>query len=1465
MATMCRTQMFRSPRVPVTRSRWEPVAKGICQASRHRFPGPTLSQLPPGGGAAGGNHGPGVGSLDGNAGFSEGLSYRGGSGNVDRCGGRGNRHRGGGAAGSNGNGGDATCSSIGFGNTGGGDGGDGSGEDGGVPGGGGAGNWNSIKPGGKGGHGRIAIITYPKAIVTLGSLERTYTGVPLGASASTLPTDLDTVITYDGSTNLPVNAGTYAVRATVSSPPYSGEATNVFIIHPAPSSILVHNLERFYDGVSKYVTATTDPPNLPVEITYDGTAGFPSEAGEYSVVATITEGNYAKSVTNTLVIAPTPDTTYWHRHSSRMTQGRWRHTTTYLPGDKVLVTGGGNAGAELFDLRTGVWTNTGSMNVGRTDHTATLLNNGKVLVVGGGDGAEIYDPSTGTWSGAGNLSAGRSSHSAVLLDDGRVLVCGGGPLVTEIYDPRTGAWTDAGSLMVSRTWQAATKLADGRVLICGGRNGHASAEVFDPATRAWTQTASMSIHREQHTANLLPNGKVLVAGGYNSSERDVFTAELYDPITGDWTPTASMNNPRSLHAAVSLPDGRVMVLCGGSARGLNTGVTAEIYDPATERWTPAGRLNERRWMVPAVALPNGFVFVAGTYQNSSSEIYDPNGFVLTGAAAPPAITNQPKSLIWVHGADARLQAGVDPGAPQPTLQWHFNGVQIENANTDTLILPAVAPEQCGTYSLLAQSVGGIVWSDEVVVTLPGRGLPVPDRRPPNAPVIRLDGLDPVDGAILRGERTTVTMSTAFPNGTIYYTTDGREPIAGANAVEYQGPFTLFDSSVIRAVAWDALFSSSVSASPVTVEIRSLFEAEPYSKGGGSVTIDTPTYSGSLFVSNTLLRATATAANDWVFAHWIGATNTATNAGTRVVEDIQLEAVFGTPHSTISGGPGAGQVRRVPDLAIYPYGSRIRLLAQPDAGSYFLRWQPGGETDNSLPVEITSPNQTNSAVFAPLLAGFVTLVTDVVGNGRVTVSPLQGQYATGSGVTLTATPDTDYRFVGWAGDLISANNPQALTLNSVKSVQAVFAPDVRVTMSPTSQNVVAGAAVTLGVGAAGPPPLSYQWRFNGVNIPGANGPLHSILSSEPVDAGNYDVVVAHGGMTVTSRVAAVTVSPPGPVIQWGNTPNGIPNPITNIAVIAAGTSHALAFQDRSRMMGWGDNSEGQISAPLGLAGVVALAGGLDHSVAVRGDGLVAAWGRNNFGQINVPLGLNNIVRLSAGFQFTLALDSKGRVVAWGRADSGQLNVPAGLIDVIDVAAGNGFGLALQAGGTVAGWGNNGSGQTSVPPNVTNAVAIAAGDAHALAVLNNGSVVAWGENGEGQATVPPGLSGVVSVAAGSAHSIALKRDGTLVAWGRNNHAQLTLPNGLNQVAAVSAATDFTMALRTVPPVAIRVNRSGADVRLSWPSPAGAYRVYSTDNIGSPLWSPANVPITTDGPTSSVEVRTTNEHRYFRLRAE
>ena len=103
----------------------------------------------------------------------------------------------------------------------------------------------------------------------------------------------------------PVNVGVYDVRVNLdgSNGNYSAtQVTGTLTINKATADILLSGLNQTFDGGAKTVTAETNPTGLTVDITYDGSASAPVNAGSYEVIATIDDSNYEGSTTTTLVV-----------------------------------------------------------------------------------------------------------------------------------------------------------------------------------------------------------------------------------------------------------------------------------------------------------------------------------------------------------------------------------------------------------------------------------------------------------------------------------------------------------------------------------------------------------------------------------------------------------------------------------------------------------------------------------------------------------------------------------------------------------------------------------------------------------------------------------------------------------------------------------------------------------------------------------------------------------------------------------------------------------------------------------------------------------------------------------------------------------------------------------------------------------------------------------------------------------
>ena len=104
----------------------------------------------------------------------------------------------------------------------------------------------------------------------------------------------------------------------------------------------------------------------------------------------------------------------------------------------------------------------------------------------------------------------------------------------------------------------------------------------------------------------------------------------------------------------------------------------------------------------------------------------------------------------------------------------------------------------------------------------------------------------------------------------------------------------------------------------------------------------------------------------------------------------------------------------------------------------------------------------------------------------------------------------------------------------------------ITTPPQSQSVVAESNALFTLVAAGAAPLSYQWRFNGVERLGATNTSLTLTGVQPADAGSYAAVVTNSVGSVTSAVAVLTVLvPPGISVQ--------PQSLTNVAGTTAAFS------------------------------------------------------------------------------------------------------------------------------------------------------------------------------------------------------------------------------------------------------------------------------------------------------------------------
>jgi gliding motility-associated-like protein len=108
--------------------------------------------------------------------------------------------------------------------------------------------------------------------VTLGNLTATYDGLGHAATATTTPAGLTVLITYDGSTDIPVDAGSYAVAASVNEPGYHGTATGTLIISKADQTITFGPISDRTYGEPDFTLGAVAGSGLQVGYTSSNTA-----------------------------------------------------------------------------------------------------------------------------------------------------------------------------------------------------------------------------------------------------------------------------------------------------------------------------------------------------------------------------------------------------------------------------------------------------------------------------------------------------------------------------------------------------------------------------------------------------------------------------------------------------------------------------------------------------------------------------------------------------------------------------------------------------------------------------------------------------------------------------------------------------------------------------------------------------------------------------------------------------------------------------------------------------------------------------------------------------------------------------------------------------------------------------------------------------------------------------------------
>ena len=200
-----------------------------------------------------------------------------------------------------------------------------------------------------------------------------------------------------------------------------------------------------------------------------------------------------------------------------------------------------------------------------------------------------------------------------------------------------------------------------------------------------------------------------------------------------------------------------------------------------------------------------------------------------------------------------------------------------------------------------------------------------------------------------------------------------------------------------------------------------------------------------------------------FVEWEGcdAEPSATECEVTIDEDREVFVTFDLeplPQFTLEverEGSGSGTVTSSPagiDCGVeceaeFEEGETVTLTAEASLGSEFVEWEGCDEEPSAEECEVTiEGDRVVVAVFEPEPASEFALTVSLAGtgSGTVTSSPAgincgidcSDAYASGTEVTLTATPATGSTFSGWSG-ACTGTGACKVTMSATRSVTATF--------------------------------------------------------------------------------------------------------------------------------------------------------------------------------------------------------------------------------------------------------------------------------------------------------------------------------------------------------------------------------------------------------------------------------------------
>ncbi len=220
---------------------------------------------------------------------------------------------------------------------------------------------------------------------------------------------------------------------------------------------------------------------------------------------------------------------------------------------------------------------------------------------------------------------------------------------------------------------------------------------------------------------------------------------------------------------------------------------------------------------------------------------------------------------------------------------------------------------------------------------------------------------------------------------------------------------------------------------------------------------------------------------------------------------------------------------------------------------------GSVTSATATLALNSPPTITTQPASQTVNQGATATFNVVATGA---APLSYQWkfngANISGATAASYSKSNAQASDAGNYSVTVSNPSG----SVTSGNATLTVNVppSITTQPANQIVNQGGTATFSVVVSGTAPISYQWKFNRVNISGATSSSYSKANVQSSDAGTYAVTVSNVAGNVTSANATLTANVPPSITTQPANQTVAQGSAATFNVVASGTA-PLTYQWR----------------------------------------------------------------------------------------------------------------------------------------------------------------------------------------------------------------------------------------------------------------------------------------------------------------